>query len=58
MSLKKSSSRVEGEHPSSRVVEKARGRIWDILPKSLSLGFRRGFKTLPGNNAKILSHKL
>jgi hypothetical protein len=24
----------------------------------VSLGFERGFKILPGNNAKMLSHKL
>jgi hypothetical protein len=33
MSLKKSSSRVEGERPSGGVTRKARERLWDSLPK-------------------------
>jgi hypothetical protein len=33
MSFKKSSSKVEGERPSSGVARKARERLWDSLPK-------------------------
>jgi hypothetical protein len=36
---------------------KLRERLWDSFPK-VSLGFRRGFKILPENGAKILSYKL
>jgi hypothetical protein len=36
---------------------KLRERIWEYLSK-VSLGLERGFKILPGNDAKMLSHGL
>jgi hypothetical protein len=58
MSFKKSSSRVEGEHPSSGVTRKSRGKGFGIACQSVVRVHERGFKILPDNDAKMLSHKL
>jgi hypothetical protein len=53
MSLE-SSSKGERELPSGGVARKVRERIWDNLPSVIRAG--RGFKILPDNGAKMLSH--
>jgi hypothetical protein len=58
MSFKKSPSRVEGECPSSGVVEQATSKGFKMEACQIVIRHERGFKILPGKYAKMLSHKL
>jgi hypothetical protein len=53
MSLKKSSSMVEWEHPPSEVTRKSRAKGFGRKLSKVSLGHERGFKILLDNGAKM-----
>jgi hypothetical protein len=58
MSFKKSSSRVEGERPSSGVSRKARGKGFGMVACQSVIRARKRIQNPPRNNTKMLSHKL
>jgi hypothetical protein len=49
--------KVKKECPFGGVVGEAREKVLEYIFE-VSLGFERGFKILPRNGAKMLSHKL